>query len=120
MGAHDVRAAASDAESREFTNAVLRDLSALERMWAEVSESDLLGANVLERVRSFARLRVALQDPLPLRELLERSLPVRTFSAPSIRSVFSMPRWTADFLMSVEEALSMICVFTMSSIGRIS
>lgn len=51
----------------------------LRELWREVSTSDLLAANVLERVRHVARRKVAVQDTAPLRSLLERSLPVRTF-----------------------------------------
>lgn len=54
-------------------------VSRLREMWREVSTSDLLAANVLERVRHVARRKVAVQDTAPLRRLLETSLPVRTF-----------------------------------------
>ncbi len=54
-------------------------IARLERLWDEVASADLLGANLFERVRSFTRLRVAIQDASPLRELLEQALPVRTF-----------------------------------------
>jgi len=51
----------------------------LNALWSEVAASDLLGMNLIERVRTFARLRVAIEDPRPIRQLLERALPVRTF-----------------------------------------
>lgn len=51
----------------------------LRRLWREVSGSDLLAANVLERVRHVARRKVAVQDTEPLRRLLETSLPCPRF-----------------------------------------
>ncbi len=54
-------------------------IETLDRLWAEVATSDLLGANVIDRVRSAARLRVAIQDPQPLRDMLEHTLSARTF-----------------------------------------
>jgi NTE family protein len=51
----------------------------LRELWREVSGSDLLAANVFERVRHVARRKVAIQDTAPLRRLLESSLPVRRF-----------------------------------------
>jgi NTE family protein len=54
-------------------------IETLDLLWAEVATSDLLGANVIDRVRSAARLRVAIQDPQPLRDMLEHTLSARTF-----------------------------------------
>lgn len=51
----------------------------LRELWREVAGSDLLAANVLDRVRHVARRKVAVQDTAPLRRLLESSLPVRRF-----------------------------------------
>jgi NTE family protein len=57
----------------------LAGIQALRGLWSDVAASDLLDAKLIHRVRSIARLRVAIQDPQPLRELLERALQVRTF-----------------------------------------
>jgi NTE family protein len=54
-------------------------IARLADLWSEVAASDLLGANVIQRARILARLRVAIQDPEPLRDLLVRTLPVGTF-----------------------------------------
>jgi NTE family protein len=54
-------------------------IETLNRLWADVAASDLLGANVVDRVRSAARLRIAIQDPGPLRDMLEHTLSARTF-----------------------------------------
>lgn len=54
-------------------------IETLNRLWADVAASDLLGANLVDRVRSVARLRVAIQDPQPLRDMLEHTLSARTF-----------------------------------------
>jgi len=51
-------------------------LERIEQMWRDVAGKGLLSASVVDRVRMMARLRVAVQDPAPLRELLERALPV--------------------------------------------
>lgn len=51
----------------------------LRALWREVATSDLLAANVFERVRHVARSRIAIQDTAPLRRLLESSLPVPRF-----------------------------------------
>jgi NTE family protein len=51
----------------------------LTELWTEVATSGLLETPLHERVRSIARMRVALQDPGPLRRLLERELTARTF-----------------------------------------
>ncbi len=51
----------------------------LQQLWADVAASDLLGANIVDRVRSIARLRVAIQDAQPLRSMLERTLSARSF-----------------------------------------
>lgn len=48
----------------------------LVRLWDDVTDSGLLDANVWERIRNFARLKVAIQESQPLRELLDGSLPV--------------------------------------------
>ena len=47
----------------------------LSALWRDVTNSDLLSTNVLERVRHVARRKVAIQDTEPLRRLLARSLP---------------------------------------------
>jgi len=57
----------------------------LENMWRDVAQSELLTASLLERVRSAARLRVALQDPKPLRDLLEQSLSCQNFQDLQVR-----------------------------------
>lgn len=54
-------------------------IETLHRLWADVAASDLLDANVFDRVRNAARLRVAIQDPEPLRDMLEQMLLARTF-----------------------------------------
>lgn len=54
-------------------------IETLNRLWADVAASDLLGANLVDRVRSVARLRVAIQDPQPLRDMLEHTMSARTF-----------------------------------------
>ncbi len=51
-------------------------IATLERLWGGVAADDLLGARPLDRARTFLKLRVAVQDPGPLRTLLEDALPV--------------------------------------------
>lgn len=60
-------------------------IDALLQLWTDVAASGLLGASVLERARSLARLRVAIQDPQPLRDLLADALPLATFEALPVR-----------------------------------
>jgi NTE family protein len=48
----------------------------LRELWRDVTTSELLSTNVLERVRHAARRKVAIQDTEPLRQLLTTSLPV--------------------------------------------
>jgi len=54
-------------------------------LWHEVMESDMFSAKVWERVRSLTRMRVAIQDAAPLRDMLERSLPVDRIEDLTIR-----------------------------------
>ncbi|MGI9624463.1 MAG: patatin-like phospholipase family protein [Acidimicrobiales bacterium] len=54
-------------------------LRGLEDLWAEVASSGLLNTRLVDRIRTFSKLRVAIQDPEPLREMLEATLPVRSF-----------------------------------------
>ena len=54
-------------------------IQTLIHLWSDVAASDLLGANLVDRVRTAARLRIALQDPAPLRDMLEHTLSARTF-----------------------------------------
>lgn len=54
-------------------------LGLLRELWTEVQASGPLNANVFQRARVLARMRVAIQDPADLRHLLERRLPVSTF-----------------------------------------
>jgi len=54
-------------------------------LWHEVMESGMFSAKVWERVRSLTRMRVAIQDAAPLREMLERSLPVDRIEDLTIR-----------------------------------
>jgi len=51
-------------------------IDTMNQLWDDVAKSDLLGANVWERVKTLTRTRVAIQDAAPLREMLERSLTV--------------------------------------------
>ena len=59
-------------------------IAALERLWAEVASADLLGAGLFDRIRVLTKLRVAIQDPEPLRALLDDALPVRTIEELSV------------------------------------
>lgn len=51
-------------------------IARMRSMWNDVIRSGLFSANMWQRARSFTRNRIAIQDPGPLRELLERSLEV--------------------------------------------
>ncbi|MCP3855762.1 MAG: patatin-like phospholipase family protein [Actinomycetia bacterium] len=51
-------------------------IAALERLWGGVAADDLLGARPLDRAKTLLKLRVAVQDPGPLRALLQDALPV--------------------------------------------
>jgi NTE family protein len=68
------------------------DIDRLNALWSEVAASDLLGMNLIERVRTFARLRVAIEDPRTIRQLLERALPVRTFDQLAVEFIVWPPR----------------------------
>lgn len=48
----------------------------LERLWRDVADQNLLAARPLDRARTLYRTRLAIQDPQPLRQLLETALPV--------------------------------------------
>lgn len=54
-------------------------LRGLEELWTQVASSGLLSTRIVDRIKTFTRLRVAIQDPQPLRDMLEAALPVRTF-----------------------------------------
>lgn len=58
-------------------------LEAVERLsalWRELDTSGLFAGSVLGRLRTLARTRTSLHTDEPLRELLDRHLPVRTFA----------------------------------------
>ncbi len=52
----------------------------LARMWRDLDSSGLFAGSVLGRLRTLARTRTSLHTDQPLRELLDRHLPVRTFA----------------------------------------
>jgi NTE family protein len=52
----------------------------LGRLWRELDSSGLFAGSVLGRLRTLARTRTSLHTDEPLRELLDRHLPVRTFA----------------------------------------
>ena len=54
-------------------------IAQLERLWTEVAASDLLEARLIDRIKTLSRLKVAIQDPEPLRALLDDSLAVERF-----------------------------------------
>ena len=49
-------------------------------LWRELDSSGLFAGSVLGRLRTLARTRTSLHTDEPLRELLDRHLPVRTFA----------------------------------------
>ena len=49
-------------------------------LWRELESSGLFAGSVLGRLRTLARTRTSLHSDEPLRELLDRNLPVRTFA----------------------------------------
>ncbi|HZB48220.1 MAG TPA: patatin-like phospholipase family protein [Mycobacteriales bacterium] len=51
----------------------------LSALWRELDSSGLFAGSVLGRLRTLARTRTSLHTDEPLRELLDRHLPVRTF-----------------------------------------
>ncbi len=52
----------------------------LHRLWLDLDSSGLFAGSVLGRLRTLARTRTSLHTDEPLRELLDRHLPVRTFA----------------------------------------
>ena len=52
----------------------------LGRLWRDLDSSGLFAGSVLGRLRTLARTRTSLHTDEPLRELLDRHLPVRTFA----------------------------------------
>lgn len=52
----------------------------LAALWRDLDSSGLFAGSVLGRLRTLARTRTSLHSDEPLRELLERHLPVRTFA----------------------------------------
>lgn len=52
----------------------------LGQLWRELDSSGLFAGSVLGRLRTLARTRTSLHTDEPLRELLDRHLPVRTFA----------------------------------------
>ncbi len=53
----------------------------LEQLWRRVAEQDLLAKRPLDRARTLYRTRLAIQDPAPLRRLLDEALPVDRIEA---------------------------------------
>ena len=51
-------------------------VATLERLWADAVAQGVMSANVFERVRSFAKHRVAIQDIEPLRHLMRQAIDV--------------------------------------------
>src|SRR5512132_802063 len=49
-------------------------------LWRELDSSGVFAGSVLGRLRTLARTRTSLHTDEPLRELLDRHLPVRTFA----------------------------------------
>jgi NTE family protein len=54
-------------------------LAKLEQVWGEAATGQFLDVGMLDRIRTVARLKVALNDSAPLRRILETALDVRTF-----------------------------------------
>ena len=54
-------------------------IARLRALWTEVDHSGLFGGSVVDRLRHLARTRTSLHSNEPLRRLLERALPVRSF-----------------------------------------
>ena len=51
-------------------------LATVERLWADAAAKGLINARIVDRVRTFARSRIAIQETEPLRGLLREALPV--------------------------------------------
>lgn len=58
----------------------LEAVDRLSALWRELDSSGLFAGSVLGRLRTLARTRTSLHTDEPLRELLDRHLPVRTFA----------------------------------------
>jgi NTE family protein len=54
-------------------------LARLAEVWTRAATGKLLDASLVDRIKTAARLRVALHDPAPLREMLESVLDARAF-----------------------------------------
>lgn len=54
-------------------------LAKLERVWKEAATGQFLDVGLVDRIKTVARLRVALNDAAPLRHVLESALSERTF-----------------------------------------
>lgn len=55
-------------------NPTSEGIEQMRKMWDEVAQSELFNASVWARVKSLTRIRIAIQETTPLRELLERAL----------------------------------------------
>jgi NTE family protein len=54
-------------------------ITRLHALWADVDHSGIFGGSLVDRLRHLARTRTSLHSNEPLRRLLERALPARTF-----------------------------------------